>query len=134
MDFFVHTDRTFSVDETQNRITPVVRDVKGTQPDSDVTDPSTAFAVAALDVAYSVFSGIEWDNLIELETFISDDNIRPMSMEIGQTIKLWYKGGTYQSILTGKTIGTDGITLLFGSERIQYSKRYNKVWRKNQNA
>lgn len=134
VDFFVHTDRTFSVDETQNRITPVVRDVKGTQPDSDVSDPSTAFAVAALDVAYSVFSGIEWDNLIELETFISDDNIRPMSMEIGQTIKLWYKGGTYQSILTGKTIGTDGITLLFGSERIQYSKRYNKVWRKNQNA
>ena len=131
--FYVHTDRSFSTEDSTNRITPVVREVRDATPDSSITDPTEAFLVAAADVASSVLSGIEWDNLIELETFVSDENVRPMEMEIGQTIKLWYKGGTYQSILTGKTIGTDGITLLFGSERIQYFKRHNKVWR-NDNA
>lgn len=131
--FYVHTDRSFSTEDSTNRITPVVREVRDATPDSSITDPTEAFLVAAADVASSVLSGIEWDNLIELETFVSDENVRPMEMEIGQTIKHWYKGGTYQSILTGKTIGTDGITLLFGSERIQYFKRHNKVWR-NDNA
>lgn len=132
--FYVYSDRTFGVDDdSSRRIKPVVRELKSAAPDSESTDPTTAFAVAALDVAYSVLSGITWDNLIELEVFVSDENIHPMEMEIGQKVRLVYKGGRYESILTGKTIGIDCITLLFGSERIQYSKRFNKVWRK-QNA
>ena len=130
--FYVHTDRTISVDDTK-RITPVVREVKGTAPSDEGSTPSESFALAALDVAYSTLSGITWDNLIELECFIKDKNINPIELDIGQVIKLRYKGGLYESILTGKIIGPEGITLLFGSERIKYSKRYNKLWR-NQNG
>ena len=107
----------------QNRIVPVARSVRMVTPDSETEDPAEALAIAALDAADSELSGLEWDNLIELETMPKDELINPMNLEFGQTISLWYQKGKYVSILTGKSITSDNITLIFGSERIKFTKR-----------
>lgn len=120
--FYVHPDRTWDL-ENENRITPVARSVRMVMPDSEAADEAEGMTLAALDAADSELSGLEWDNLIELETRPRDELIDPMNLEFGQTISLWYKNGKYVSILTGKTITSDSITLIFGSERIKFTKR-----------
>lgn len=120
--FYVHPDRSWDTENT-NRISPVFKQVTGTAPDQEYEDPDEGFAVSAVDSAYSILEGQQWDNLIELETSPTDKNIQPLEMTIGQTVTLKYKGGNYKSILTGKVIEPELITLLFGSERIDYSKR-----------
>lgn len=125
IDFFVYEDRTWGI-ENRSRITPVVRDVRGAMPDSTIPDAATAFALAAVDVAYGVLSGLEWDNLIELEMAFNDPLIRPMELEFGQTINFRYKGNTYTSILTGRNISSKSVTLIFGSERIRLTKRFTR--------
>ena len=123
--FYVYIDRTWGVEDT-DRITPVVVETRSVTPDDEFEDPLEGFAAAALDVAYSTLSGLQWDNLIELEALPSDINIKPNNMKIGQTVSIWYKGGKYTSILTGKIVSTNSVTLLFGSERIEYSKSFRK--------
>lgn len=126
VDFYVFTDRSWGVDpnaEGKTRIVPVSREIKSASPDYEISDPSAAFALAAIDVAYGVLSGLEWDNLIELEVAVNDPMLQPLTYKFGQRIALWYKGERYVSILTGKKMSTKGMTLLFGSERIQLTKR-----------
>lgn len=126
VDFYVFTDRSWGVDpnaEGKTRITPVSREIKNASPDYEIGDPAVAFAMAAIDVAYGVLSGLEWDNLIELEVAVEDPLIQPLTYKFGQRIALWYKGERYVSILTGKKMSNKGMTLLFGSERIQLTKR-----------
>ena len=126
VDFYVFTDRSWGIypdAEGKTRITPVSRQIKNASPDYEISDPSAAFALAAIDVAYGVLSGLEWDNLIELEVAVNDPMLQPLTYKFGQRIALWYKGERYESILTGKKMSTKGMTLLFGSERIQLTKR-----------
>lgn len=120
--FYVHPDRTWDV-EDKNRIVPVARSIRMVMPDSETEDEPEAMALAALDAADSELSGLEWDNLIELETSPADELIDPMNLEFGQSISLWYKQGKYVSILTGKSIMSDAVTLIFGSERVKFTKR-----------
>lgn len=117
--YYVHPNMTFDTSNT-NRITPVAFETRMVVPREDTT---ASFQEAALEEAYNVFSGAAWDNLIELEVAPDNQNILPMEMEIGQKVTLWYKGATYSSILTGKVIEDHNIILLFGSERIEYTKR-----------
>ena len=117
--YYVHPDRTFDTVNT-NRITPVSFETRIVSP-SDTSQ--LAFQIAALDEAYNVFSGSSWDNFIELETDPDDENVRPRELEIGQKVELHYKDDIYTSILTGKVIEDNHIILLFGSERIEYTKR-----------
>lgn len=119
--FYVHPDRSWDIEDT-NRITPVVTKVSSVSPSTE-----GGFAGAAVDLAYSTLSGAEWDNLIELETIANDPIIRPMDLETGQLVSIWYKGGKYSSILTGRGFEGDHVTLYFGSERIKYSKRKYKI-------
>ena len=120
--YYVHSDRTFDDDSTVDRIKPVVRGIKTASPQPDSTPP-VSFETAALLVAYNEFSGIEWDNLIELEVAPNDPLANPVRLKIGQIVTVYYQGGMYTSILTGKSISFETVTLIFGSERIQYSKR-----------
>lgn len=120
--FYVHTDRTWSY-QNVDRIYPVVRESTAVAPDNDYEDPIEGFAAAALDTAYNSLSGLEWDNLIELDTRINDPIIKPLDIKIGQLVTIWYKGASYSSILTGRSFQSNSVTLLFGSERIRYSKR-----------
>lgn len=118
--FYVHPDRTWDLDD-QDRISPVVREIKIVTPEDDT---STAFAEAALEAAYGSLSGSEWDNLIELESYVDDINVMPMELFIGQVVSIYYKEAVYTSILTGRILDRSKITLLFGSDRIEYTKRY----------
>ena len=120
--YYVHSDRTFDTDNVK-RIYPVVRECQGISPDRDSEDPVEAFALSALDAAFSFLSGLNWDNLIELEVLLNDPVIKPMELKIGQTVTIYYKEGKYSSMLTGKHYSSNVVTLMFGSERIQYSKR-----------
>ena len=117
--YYVHPDMSFNTTNA-NRITPVAFETRMIVPQEDTT---ASFQEAALEEAYNVFSGAAWDNLIELEVAPDNQNILPMEMEIGQKVTLWYKEATYSSILTGKTIEDHNVVLLFGSERIEYTKR-----------
>lgn len=117
--YYAHPDMTFDTNNT-NRITPVAFETRMVVPRENTT---ASFQAAAIEEAYNVFSGAAWDNLIELEVAPDNQNILPMEMEIGQKVTLWYKGATYSSILTGKVIEDHNIILLFGSERIEYTKR-----------
>lgn len=120
--FYVHNDDTWDA-EDRDRVTPVIREVRSVTPDAEISDPSTAFASAAVDVAYSTISGSAYDNLIELDSYIGDPIVKPEKIPIGKIVSIWYKGAKYTSILTGRKINNEQITLLFGSERIEYSKR-----------
>lgn len=117
--YYAHPDMSFNTTNA-NRITPVAFETRMIVPQEDTT---ASFQAAALEEAYNVFSGAAWDNLIELEVAPDNQNILPMEMEIGQKVTLWYKGATYSSILTGKVIEDHNVILLFGSERIEYTKR-----------
>lgn len=123
VDFYVHTDRSWDSEDT-DRITPVVRDVRAAMPDGEIEDPDEAFLASAVDVAYGVLSGQAWNNLIELEVAPEDEVVNPLSLLIGQSIRLRYKDGIYESILTGRRITEESVVLIFGSERISFTKRY----------
>lgn len=117
--FYVHPDRTFDT-VNSDRITPVAFETRIIFPKDNTT---AEFQLSAIEEAYNVFSGSAWDNYIELEVGYDNKNINPMELEIGQQITLWYKGATYTSILTGKILEDSSAVLLFGSERVQYSKQ-----------
>ena len=121
--FYVYTDRTWGT-ENKNRIVPVVREVRGIQPyEDEEIAPEDAFPMAAVDTAYDTLSGLEWDNLIEIETMSNDPLIEPLTLKFGQQISMRYKNGTYTSILTGKAFDGNAVKLIFGSERITFTKR-----------
>ena len=121
--YYVHSDNSWDT-EDRDRITPVTREIKAVSPDSSVSDPARAFAIAAVNAAHNALSGTAWDNLIELESYVDDENITPMSLRIGQSVSIVYKEAKYTSLLTGRKIEGQKITLLFGSERIEYTKRF----------
>lgn len=122
LNFYVHPDKTWSAENT-NRITPVVRDVKGAYPDSSIADPTEAFVESALDIAYGILSGLTWNNLIELEVSPNDELINPLTLDFGQTIRLHYNDSVYESILTGIELTSKSVFMTFGSERINFTKR-----------
>lgn len=117
--FYVHPDKTWNTTNS-NRITPVSRGVKLVTPQENTVD---SFVEAATEAAYSELSSSSWDNCIELEVYVDDANITPMTLYIGQVVEIYYKGASYKSILTGRILDGDKITLIFGSERIEYTKR-----------
>ena len=95
-------------------------------PDGTYEDPDDDFMYAALATAYDELSGLEFDNLIELECAPNDRLISPTTIKNGQKVTIHYKGEAYTSILTGKSVSFEVITLMFGSERITYTKKTSK--------
>lgn len=118
--FYVHPDKTWNTTNS-NRISPVVRGIKLVTPQEDTV---SSFEEAAVEAAYSELSSSSWDNCIELETYVDDINIKPMELAIGQVVVVYYKEASYKSILTGRILDGSKITLIFGADRIEYSKRY----------
>lgn len=115
--YYVHTDRTWDVND-RDRVTPVIQQIRIVTPRS-----GESFVDTALEAGYSVLSGTEWDNLIELDVYTDDINVAPMELSIGQVVSIYYKEAIYTSILTGRVLDKNKITLLFGSDRIEYTKR-----------
>ena len=119
--FYVHPDRTWDT-TNENRILPVAVEITTVSPDTNAEDQAQAFALAAIESAYQTLSGMEWDDLIELQCASNDAVINPMTLKIGQMVRIFYKDGIYRSILTGRTVASDYVKLIFGSERIQFTK------------
>ena len=117
--FYVHADKSWNTTNS-DRITPVVRGIKLVTPQESTVD---SFSAAATEAAYGELSSSSWDNCIELEVYVDDVNVTPMELDIGQVVTVYYKGASYTTILTGRVLDGDKITLIFGSERIEYSKR-----------
>ena len=120
--FYVHPNRQFDVNNT-DRILPVSVEITTASPDADAKDQELAFAAAAIEAAYQNLSGLEWDDLIELQCATNDAVINPMLIKIGQLVTIYYKDGIYSSILTGRTVSEGTVTLIFGSERITFTKK-----------
>lgn len=121
--FFVHPNMTWDISNS-NRITPVVRGIRTITIDGSYSDdPATDFALAAYYAAHEELGGLVWDNYMELECAPDDVLVQPDSLQIGQQVTVHYKGGAYTSILTGRIIRVDVVSLLFGSERISYTKK-----------
>ena len=118
--FYVHPDKTWNTTNS-NRISPVVRGIKLVTPQEDTV---SSFEEAAVEAAYSELSSSSWDNCIELEAYVDDINVTPMELAIGQVVTVYYKEASYTTILTGRILDGNKITLIFGSDRIEFSKRY----------
>ncbi len=125
MTYYVHPDRTWDTTNS-NRIVPVSYNIRTATPDGSLSDPVDDFELAADMVAIDEFGGLEFDNLIELECAPNDPLINPTTLKNGQVVTIYYKDGAYSSILTGKNVTFETITLMFGSERILYSKKTSK--------
>ena len=123
--YYVHSNRTWD-DENTNRIVPVSYEIRTVTPDGTYSDPQDDFEFAAISAAYDVLSGLEFDNLIELEVAPNDPIVKPASMKVGQKVSVYHNEDVYTSILTGKSISLEVITLMFGSERIKYTKKTSK--------
>lgn len=120
--YYVHPDRKWN-DRDEDRILPVSYTIRTVTPDETFSDPQVDFAYAALTVAYDELNGLEWDNLIELEVAPNDPIVQPTKLENGQQVAIYHNGTQYVSILTGKSISFESILLVFGSERISYTKK-----------
>lgn len=114
--YYVHNDRTWD-DENRDRVVPVIQETRIVSPGSG------SFEEAAVETGYSILSGTAWDNIIELDTYTDDINVAPMELSIGQVVSIYYKEAIYTSILTGRVLDQNKITLMFGSDRIEYTKR-----------
>lgn len=116
----------FDTDSAHNRITPVMRVIRTVTPTGEYSDdPTMDFIYTAQAVAYDELSGIQWDNLIELECMPDDTLVSPSSLRIGQEVTVYHDKVGYTSILTGRSITYQTVTLIFGSERISYLKKRN---------
>ena len=127
LDYYVHPDMSYGrtdTDKSQNRVTPVNRAIRSvTISGAYSEDPLTDFMYEADAAAYEELSGLEWNNLIELDCMPNDPLVSPMAMRIGQKVVIHYNKVAYTTILTGKAITYETVTLMFGSERIAFSKK-----------
>lgn len=113
--FYLHPDGT--VDEKDSdRVTPVFWLMKTIEDSED-------WEQEALEEAVKELSPQQYDNEIILQYAQQDALARPAEIPIGARTTIIVDGTTYQSILTGKTLGTGTIKLTFGQVRAELTKR-----------
>lgn len=114
--YYLHNDGSYNT-TNNDRITPVVSRIETVVVGTDQT-----FAQAAASAASTMFSGIEWRDLIELSVVKNDGLVKPGELKIGQTVEIIHDGLVYSSILTGKKYGYY-VTLVFGTVRNDLTKK-----------
>lgn len=102
------------------RITPVIFDTVYASAGEDET-----FEEVAYDKALSELT-TGYENLIELTVLKSDGIVRPDTWNIGDKAKIRKGAREYESILTGKKYSDSTITLMFGSIRLELTKKIKK--------
>lgn len=113
--FFLHTDGSVSAVD-QNRITPVF----WTLEDIETSDEWDSKALAK---ATEKLTPQQFDNEIVLTYRKGDGIVHPGLMKIGTAVTVFYNKKPYCSILTGKTMQKDTITLTFGCVRVALTKK-----------
>lgn len=114
--YYLHPDGTYDTTNA-DRITPVVREITGTEPEEGQT-----FAQAAASAAAGVFGETEYNNLIEITCTYDDALIEPSKIKVGTVVSIISGGVSYGSILTGYQLENNIITLIFGSIRADLTK------------
>lgn len=97
------------------------------------------FAETAYEKAKTLITGCE--NLIRITVLKNDNLVEPYDWGVGDAARILKDGKEYRSILTGKRYTDQTITLIFGSIRLELTKRSrkrvrrrltgkSKIWRK----
>lgn len=113
--YYRHTDDTYDTLDA-DRIVPVVQGTYGVAPSDGKT-----FAQMADSKAAEVYGSIKYNNLIELSVLNDDTLVDPKNLKIGQVVDVVSEGNSYESMLTGYTIG-DVTNLTFGTIRLDLTK------------
>lgn len=122
--YYLHSDGSYNM-TNNNRIVPVVQEIRGTAPERNGSTITRSFAKMADSEAAEVFGSIQYNNLIELEMLNDDGLVAPYNLGIGQVVNVISDGISYNSILTGKKIGQT-TTLVFGTVRLDLTKRLRR--------
>ena len=113
--YYLHTDGSYDTTDA-DRVLPVVYDIISVEPTQDKTFDDLADSGAA-----DVFSGTKYNNCISITTLKNDSRIYPMSLKLGQEVRIIHNGASYYSIYSKREIkGT--IKLTFGSVRLELTK------------
>lgn len=119
-EFYLHPNGT--IDTTDgNRIVPVFWELESLELDDDMTE--SEWQAAALSRAKEILTPAKYDNEIVLQYDRDDLLARPADMLIGTATTIYLDGNTYASILTGKRIEGQKITLIFGVTRTELTKQ-----------
>lgn len=118
--YYLHTDGSINDSDT-DRIFPVFYGLE--ELDSNTDETLKEWKVKALSKAKEELTPDKYDNEIIL-SYKSDDKIaRPMELEIGTFTTILYEGKEYSSILGGRRIEDNVITLTFGNVRTELTKK-----------
>lgn len=113
---FYRTETGDVTSTSENRIYPVEFEIYSVNEDDELT-----FEEVALAKAVSVFSKVEYENLIQLEYEKNNDLVKPLELKIGQVVEIIYNEISYKSYLTGFKID-EKIQLIFGNIRLELTK------------
>lgn len=119
-EFYLHTDGTINATDG-DRIVPVFWEIESLELDDDMTE--TEWQAAALSRAKEILTPAKYDNEIVLQYDRDDLLARPADILIGTATTIYLDGNTYASILTGKRIEGQKITLIFGVTRTELTKQ-----------
>ena len=124
--YYLHPDGTVD-SRDEDRIIPVFFTVEYLQSTGD-------FAEEARSRAEEELAPQVYEQLIELTYQRNDPMIQPKTLEIGTQADILYGGKAYRSILTGYEITAGTITLIFGSVRMELTKKLILERRKRNSA
>ena len=119
-EFYLHSDGTISTTNT-DRIVPVFYVIESLEKGTDMTDAQ--WNSAALARAKEILQPAKYDNEIDLQYDIDDLLARPMEQKIGTLTTIFLEGDIYASILTGRRIEGQKITLIYGVTRTELTKQ-----------
>ena len=118
--FYLHPDGT--IDTTNNnRIYPVFWELETLDTEDDQT--AAQWNEKALARAKEVLTPAKYDNEIVLMYDVDDQIVHPADAQIGTDTTIYLDGLTYASILTGKKIEGQKITLTYGVVRQDLTKK-----------
>lgn len=118
--YFLHSDG--SVDDTNtDRLYPVFYGLE--ELDSNADETLAEWKVKALAKAKEVLTPDKFDNEIVLSYKADDKIARPSELKIGTFTTILFEGKEYSSILAGRRIEDNVITLTFGNVRTELTKK-----------
>lgn len=119
--YYLHPDGTYDTNNT-DRVTPVEYSIEA------IYTEDSDFSKSASDRAREIFGFEKINNLIEIETKLDDDIVRPDLMKIGQEVSVLSNGKLYTSVVTGKVVAETS-TIILGGVRLELTKRLGgKLW------
>lgn len=89
-------------------------------------DDKNSFYDEAYDKAFNKLSAEKYDNLIEIYVWENDKLINPHSLKIGQNTIIIHNNVKYSTILTGIEIDDGIVKLMFGTVRLELTKKIKR--------